>query len=284
MKRLLLAALAMALFAASLPADAATPRNGRAISEDEQAVQIVQRMMAAHGGFHRWSSRETCSFVHSMTAPGYEDDPWVSREVIEQSTRRTYQDWPRDDARVAFDGKRVWSLNWQRGNPPKFMVNMAYYFLNLPWITQDAGVYLEASGTGRFPNAEKDYLTVRMTFGEEIGDTPDDYYVLFVDPDTFTLKAAEYVVTFAPMLDLFGAPADTKFLGPFWKVYTEWTEVDGLTVPTRYDTYMADGNVMGIHEVEEWSFRAKFDESRMRMPADAVVDDSDPSRRGQSQS
>ena len=58
-----------------------------------------------------------------------------------------------------------------------------------------------------------------------------------------------------------------------WRVFADsWNALE-------LDTYMADGNVMGIHEVTEWSYDRKFDESRMAMPADAVVDESDPKRR-----
>lgn len=258
---------------------AATTGNGRGIREDGAALEIVQRLIQAHGGMERWEATPTCSYTHKMVAPGYEDDPWVSEEIVEQGSRRCFQNWPLDEAQVAFDGETVWSMNWQRGNPPKFMVNLAYYFLNLPWLTQDPGVFLVDSGMGRFPTAEKDYLTVRMTFDEEVGDTPDDYYVLFIDPDTHRMAATEYVVSFGPMLDLFQAPADAKFIGPFFHVYRKWETVAGLTVPSEYDTFLPDGSKMGVHEVTDWSFDQPFDSARLEMPDGAVVDTSDPRRR-----
>jgi len=222
------------------------------------------------------------SFKHSMTAPSDPDDPWVSVEITEQGSRREYQEWPLDKAVIAFDGERVWSEGWKRLNPPKFMVNMAYYFVNLPWVTQDPGVNLIELGEGTLPNDDKTYATVRMTFDAGVGDASEDYYLLFIDKETGLLKGTEYIVTYGAMLDLMGAPEDATFLGPLTKVFDDHVDVAGLTVPTTYKTYAPNGMVYGEHTVENISFTRKFDPAIVEMPAGAVIDESSNERKKKS--
>jgi len=239
---------------------------------------VTKAMIEAHGGLDAWKAKPALSYKHTMVAPYEPNDPWVSVEVVDQATRREYQDWPLDEATIAFDGTEVWSVGWKRANPPKFMVNMAYYFINLPWLTQDDGVNIGELGEGTLPGEDKTYVTVMMTFDPGVGETPEDYYKLFVDPDTGVLKGVEYIVTYGAMLDLMGLPAEQTYLGPLTKVFTSYEVVDGLKLPTSYRTFGPDGNVYGEHTVENLSFNRSFDTERLKMPEDAVVDHSSGKR------
>ena len=247
------------------------------------AQELARRVIAAHGGMAKWKAAPTVRFTHVMFQPGLpegENPWWIHVETVEQGSRRTYQDWPLDDAQIANDGKIVWSTNWDKGNPPRFMSGLTYYFLNLPWLTQDSGVKLSGPGKGKLPDSEKEYLTLRMTYEGEAGDTPDDYYVLYIDPETYLMAGTEYVVTYATMLDLFKLPPEVKFIGPLFHIFDDYATVDGLTLPSRYHTHGPPaGKVYGEHTVLDISFRDRFDESRLEMPAGAVIDDSDPKRR-----
>jgi len=243
------------------------------------ADQLAAKMIEAHGGMERWEKSSIIHFNQSMVAPG-QDDPWVSVETIEQGDRRVYQEWPLDGARIVYDGTEVWSTGWIRANPPKFMVHLAYYFICLPWLTQDPGVNLEYTGMGKFPTAEKDYHQLRMTFDAGVGDSPDDYYVIFIDPESYRMIGTEFVVTYGAMLDLFNLPPDKTFLGPLFKVYEDYTEVDDMVLPKRYKTYTPDGTMYGDHLVSNYRFDGVFDEVLMRKPAGAVVDRSSNKRKG----
>jgi hypothetical protein len=254
------------------------PASGLA-GETGDAQSIALEMIKAHGGMDRWKAVTTVSFKNTMVAPWEPDDPWVSIEVTEQNSRRTYQDWPLDGATIVSDGKVTWSKDWKRGNPPKFMVNLSYYFLNLPWITQDPGVKLEGPGQGKLPGGDETYTTIRMTFEPGVGEASDDYYVIFIDPETKRMKAVEYIVTYGAMLDLFNVPEDQTFVGPLINVFDEYATVGGLAFPVKYTTYSPDGDVYGQHTVENLSLDKPFDETRMKMPDDAVVDNSSAKRK-----
>lgn len=72
---------------------------------------------------------------------------------------------------------------------------------------------------------------VRITFGKDVGDAPDDTYTLYLDKGSGQVDAIRYTVTFGrdvgPEADL----AETFF------DYQDYVTVHGLTAPTRFEGY-----------------------------------------------
>ena len=127
-------------------------------------------MIEAHGGLEKWRSAPTVSFEDTLQPP--EGPPLSSRVSVEQESRRAYLDFPEMGARIAWDGEKAWSENWQGPFPPRFFALLSYYFLNLPWLAADPGVNLDEPGTGSLWDDPTEYITVRMTFEPGVGDTP----------------------------------------------------------------------------------------------------------------
>ncbi len=242
-------------------ADAAAPPDTR---------RLVAQMIDAHGGMARWASAPSVSFV-SEFQPAEAKVPIVTQVTVEQRSRHAYIDVPGTDMRMAWDGTRAWSENWKIPIPPRFLALLQYYFLNLPWLTQDPGVHLSAPGKGKIPGDSTEYATVRMTFGAGVGDSPRDYYVLFVDPATKRLNGCEYIVTYRAVL-----PEGSTASPPHLLVYQDFEKVDGLLVPKRYTIYGHDGSVYATSRTHDWAFTRPFDALRMVMPAGAVPDPSKP--------
>lgn len=124
--------------------------------------------------------------------------------------------------------------------------------------------------TARLWDDPTEYVTVRMTFEAGIGDTPDDYYVLYIHPTSKQLKACRYIVTYTEIL-----PEGVESTPEHTFVYDELERVDGLMVPTRCSIYELDQTPYASIEVGGWSFRKPFDASRMSMPEGAVIDTSE---------
>ena len=235
-----------------------------------EGPEILRLMIDAHGGMERWTSAPTVSFEdHFIPAGAPSGQP--SRVMVEQGRRRAYIDFPRTEMRMAWDGERAWSNNWHSPMPPRLLAQMNYYFLNLPWLVNDPGVHHSEPGTEKLWNDPIDYITVEMTFAEGTGDTPDDYYVLYINPKTHLLKACRYVVTYRALLPD-GASATPEHI----LVYDAYTEVDGLTVPTKYTVHETDQSVYATCEIRDWSFTQRFDTARMVMPEGAELDTSTP--------
>jgi hypothetical protein len=132
------------------------------IQAAETPRQIVDSMIAAHGGMERWASAPTVSFEVEMVPAG-QTAGMVSRVTVEQGRRRAYHDLPALSARMAWDGEKAWSENWKLPFPPRFLALLHYYFANLPWLTRDTGVRLASEGTAKLPGDSTDYLTVRTS-------------------------------------------------------------------------------------------------------------------------
>lgn len=250
-----------------------------------ETQRVVERMIEAHGGLDRWQSAPTMSFDNiffnpfALQAEG-QDPWWVSHEVIDQQTRNAYHDWPVNEATLTLRGNEVWTTGWNLGNMPRFQALFFYYFLNLPWLTQDDGVRLGAVGTRELPGFDKQYLTVLMTFTKKpaVGKTAEDSYLLIIDPDTYLLQGYEYSIGYGAMLDMFGVPEGQLF-GPMLRIHDLFTTVDGLVIPIKMHTMPPDGSTTyGHHIILNPSFSEPFDDARLEKPAGAVVDTSSPER------
>ncbi len=234
------------------------------------ADKLIEHMIDAHGGMGAWAGAPTVSFEDELKL-GTAESGLVSRVLVEQGLRRATIDYPGSEMTVTWDGEAAWSTQWSLPYPPRFMALLNYHFLNLPWLTADPGVVLSEFGQRQLPNDPTDYFTVKVSYEEGVGDTPGDYYRLFVDPESHVLKAVQYIVTYQGLLPegVTESPENTL-------LFTGHTEVGGLTVPTAYTIFAADGSVYASTEVRDWSFERPFDKDRMTMPEGAIVDKSTP--------
>ena len=139
---------------------------------NDESKRVVEAMVKAHGGLDKWRAAPSIRFdnvMHNNYHGKNEFAWWVAHEVIDQKTRQVWQDWPMDDARIGYDGEEVWSVDWERGNPSPSMVHFFYYFVNLPWLSQDDGVILSEPTRFVWPETEEELYEVRMTYEKAPG-------------------------------------------------------------------------------------------------------------------
>lgn len=253
-----------AALAAALTAGADRDARGQ---DSEEARRIAGRMTDAHGGLERWASAPSVAFRDSWSQPGARE-AMVSNVIVEQGRRRAHLAYPNLPARIAWDGKRCWSLEWH-GGPPRFFALLNYYFLSLPWVVHDPGVVLHAPERKQLWDDPTSYVAIRMTFEPGVGDTPDDYYVLYIHPDTYRLHGCTYVVTYPGLVPQGEAHAREHIL-----LFDEWTTVSGLVVPTRFTIYELDRTVYAQCRISHWSFSKPFDETLLEIPDGAREDHS----------
>lgn len=231
------------------------------------APEVVQEMIAAHGGMDAWAAAPTVSFTDSWTSPRQEGARTMS-VTVEQGARRAYADL--GEGHMSWDGGKAWSTNWE-GPPPRFVALLNYYFLNLPWLTMDPGVHLAVEeGTRKLPFDDTEYVPVRMTFDSGVGDTPDDWYLLYIHPETHRLHGCDYIVTYSSLL-----PEGVEHTPVHALAFEEFAEVSGLVVPTAFTIYEGD-DVYAKCAITDWSFSRPFDATRMTMPDGAAVDETTP--------
>ena len=132
-----------------------------------------------------------------------------------------------DGTQLLWDGSEAWTYPADSGfQGTRFHVLTWPYFLLAPIKLRDPGTHLE--GLGDLPLRDgEDVPAARLTFRDGVGDTPDDWYIVYSDPDTNRVSAMAYIVTFGK--DLEAAEAE-----PHAITYEDYQEVDGIPVPTRW--------------------------------------------------
>jgi hypothetical protein len=256
------------VFLGAILAGCATPSTETepdvAAAPELRGPAVVWEMVEAHGGMAAWTSAPAIAFTEQ-----WGDGP-QTRVVVEQGRRRAYAERPGTNARMAWDGERAWGLDWQ-GAPPRFTARLTYYFIHLPWMTQDPGVRFGEPATGQLPNDSTAYTTISMTFDPGVGDTPRDSYELYIHPETKRLAACRYVMTYQAVL-----PPSIEQAPPSVLVFGRHETLEGLVVPTQLRFHGMDGAVTASCTISGWSRSAPFDELMVAMPGGAVVDTTTP--------
>jgi hypothetical protein len=251
---------------------------------EPNVTALARRVIEAHGGIRPWMGVGTVSYTEKLVFSG-QDKPWVSRETIEETpVRRLYQDWISHGGSLAWDGKEVWTVHWGLPNPPRLMPFLTYYALITPWLVFDHGVTVESAGEATIPGGDGTrYPSFMLRIpADTTRPAVAGYYRILVDPATGRMKAVAFTITYGPLMDRMGLPPRVAEIGPMMHVYDEYKTVGGLLLPTRYHTVGPDGSPAGDHTVTAWKLGAPFDESRMKKPANAVVDKDSYSRRNPS--
>ena len=229
----------------------------------------IDSAVKAHGGGAKWQSffvvEYDCTFKN---AKGIK----VDHQLFNLRTRDGLI--TADAYTLGSDKGEVWikpALDALGGTPPRFYMWTPFYFFGMPFVFADPGTTHQSLGKKIFQGQE--YDAAKVTFKPGTGDSPDDYYIAYVDPVSGRLKLAVYVVTFPAVRK--GKPVDQ--LEPHAIVFDEWQEADGLMVPksARYYAWKNDtieGEALGEMGFSKVRFAAAApDASKFAKPADAVV-------------
>lgn len=249
----------------------------------EETKQVIEKMIKAHGGYEKWSNLKTLSFTTAMHSKslGFVRF-WIKNITVDMKTRRSYQDWPLFGSQLTFDGKEAWTTNWRIQNPPNHQHSVFYYYVNLPWLTQDKFVKLGALEKLKHEAFKNEVYKIKMTFSESptLGKSKNDSYTLYIDAQTFLLNGYEYTVGYGPLLDQLKIPKNQKVFGPVLRINNYTGDIDGLKFPMLMTTNGLDlKQQYGDHAIYDFKINEKFDEKRMIKPKNAVVDTSEDKRK-----
>lgn len=273
MKKFALLSSAIAIALASQPA-AASPRilTGEPDYANEEARALVEEMLAAHGGTEPWSRIDGLRFDFFTKVIGNNSPPFLSVEHTNFRTGNTLIEWPMLGAQTGYDGKEVWSQNWRGPLPPGFFVGLTTSFITLPWLTQRADAHISAPRIGALPFHDEIYNVVTLTFDEAGPHVPGDFYELFIDRQTHLLEGIGFNITHPFMMRI-----ANQAIGPNYHRIVEYTEVEGLKIPSYYVTHgfnQASGNqTEAMHSVFGLQADDVMEEGGPTRPADAVTDE-----------
>ncbi len=145
-----------------------------------------------------------------------------------------------DDGTIAvFDGTSAWvSPAKSAFERARFHLLTWPYFAALPMKLRDPGIRLEAQAERALLG--KKHAVARLTFDPGVGDTPDDWYVLYADPTSGRLAAAAYIVTY-------GKSAAAAAKEPHAITYDGYAALDGAQIATKW-TFWHWSEERGVHD------------------------------------
>ncbi|NND32625.1 MAG: hypothetical protein HKN76_08545 [Saprospiraceae bacterium] len=197
--------------------------------EEEKGRGLLANCLEAHGGLDQWQKFEGLEYtLINNGKPVY--------QLTHLRDRRAYI--RSEDFEVGFDGKVAWAYpdaNNISGNSPAFYYNLDFYFVGMPFVLADPGVRVAHQGSAEVDG--KRFEVLQVTFGSDIGFTPDDIYLLYLDPESFRLEILVYSVSFFE--------TNQSGLLKTAKVYSDYTEVQGLLMPGKMENFSYDEGVLG---------------------------------------
>jgi len=234
-----------------------------------KASAQIERSVEAHGGLARWQSFGTVEYDSTF------ENPQGTKQDFQVFNLRTRDGLiSAETYKLGASRGEVWikpGLDALGGTPPRFYMWTPFYFFGMPFVFADPGAAQASLGKKNFQGRE--YDAVKITYKAGTGDSPDDFYVAYIDSTSGRLKLASYIVTYTALRK--GKALEE--LEPHAIVFDEWQEVDGLTVPKVAQYYAwKDENIHG-EPLGKMSFlNVHFspqapDDAEFAKPADAVV-------------
>lgn len=131
---------------------------------------------------------------------------------------------------IVYDGSTAWLSPADAavpGPPARFHVLTWPYFVAVPYKLDDPGTHHADAGIKTIRDEDEMLPGVKVTFDAGVGDSPDDWYMAFADPDTGRLTALSYIVTY-------GTPLEEASKKPSIVLYDNFVDVDGVPFATTW--------------------------------------------------
>ncbi|GAB5554645.1 MAG: hypothetical protein Sapg2KO_42360 [Saprospiraceae bacterium] len=193
---------------------------------DTSAVEIdmdrypenMQKVLAAHGGIDRWNEMNSLSYERVNSA---------GNEVhsIDLKGRRDRIVAP--DFEMGFDGSQYWvQADTSFKRDPVFYHNLMFYFYAMPFVLADEGI--QYSEVEPVVLDSVSYPGIKMTFGDDVGSSPKDDYIIYYNPDTYQMEWLAYTATY------FSQKKSDKY---GYIRYKDWGNFNGLVLPNSLTWY-----------------------------------------------
>lgn len=195
----------------------------------------ITRVFEAHGGLANWKAMRTLEFT--MQKPN-----GAEITTTDLKSRKAHIDMPNHV--LGFNGKDVWLQSKDTvayKGKPKFYYNLMFYFYTMPFVLSDDGITYSEAESLLFEGVE--YPGIQISYGAGVGESPEDEYILYYNPETYQMEWLAYTMTF------FAKEKSKKFN---YIKYGNWQDVNGVKLPKAIQWYkVVDGKpVEKRNEVE----------------------------------
>ena len=150
--------------------------------------------------------------------------------IIETGSKRRVKAFMADGTVLIFDGESAWVSPQSSGvRRARFHLLTWPWFFTVPFKLIDPGSRLAALGQRKLQG--KTYLAANQTFEKNTGDTPDDWYIHYRDPENNRLAATAYIVTYGKSIEA----AEEE---PHAILYDSFVNIDGVTFSTSWTFWL----------------------------------------------
>lgn len=229
-------------------------------SDKKNYPTYFMEVLQAHGGIDRWNKWGTMQY--QLTSDGN-----TETHIIDLKNRKDLV--KADNYTIGYDGEQVWVSPDKAAYPggsARFYHNLYFYFHAIPFVLADPGVSYEQMEDMTLQG--ESYNVIGVTFGDGVGDSPEDKYRLLINPETNRMEWLLYTVTYFD-----GKPTD-KFNA---LKYEDYKEYQGLLFPQKLTGHKFENG-----EIGEARYSATFESVQLReeqpeqrqfeMPEKAEVD------------
>ncbi|WP_421871224.1 DUF6503 family protein [Marinoscillum sp.] len=193
-----------------------------AYSAPDHHTKTMTAILDAHGGYQRWSEMNTLSYELEG-----------EKQVISLKDRKVLITGK--DRTIGFDGTNVWvTPDTADVSRARFYHNLYFYFFAMPFVLGDPGITYEPVDSRDFQGEQLE--GIKVSYKSDVGDSPDDNYILWYDPSSYQMKWLMYTVTYGKE-----GPNDNYSLIH----YADWKDFSGLKLPTQLEWHAYKNDSIG---------------------------------------
>lgn len=131
-----------------------------------------------------------------------------------------------DGTTVIYDGSKVYQTpSDAEYDRARFDIFTWSYFFLFPYKLSDPGTIINDYTDNKLDQAT--YNTLKLSFEKGVGDSPDDWYIIYADPESNVINYSAYIVTFSQ-------PKNEAEKDPHAIEFSKYEEVDGIPISTKW--------------------------------------------------
>ncbi len=197
------------------------------------AGRLLWQSMEAHGGLAQWYAAGPISFRFDYRPVDPDKTVRDSTQLVDTwSSRAAHTVSDNAQLRFGWDGEQAWKVEpegQELAINTRFWSMTPYYFVGVPFVFSDPGTVLER-GPDETVQGQL-WNTVKVGYQGGVGDAPDDWYVVYLDPETHRVGGLRYVVSY-PGFFPDGGHSPEKWMG-----YAGRQMVGQVSVAQSHHTY-----------------------------------------------
>lgn len=188
----------------------------------------ISNIFEAHGGIEAWRALESMYF--EIEKPEGNDKYDISLKDRKSLITTKHH-------KLGFDGNDIWLQHLDtvsyKGNP-KFYYNLMFYFYAMPFVLGDEGINYKETQPLEYEGVS--YPGILISYNADVGESPEDEYILYYHPETYKMSWLAYTVTF------FSKEKSKKFN---LIKYQNWEDVSGVNLPSSIQWHHYNEGLVG---------------------------------------